>query len=108
MLARRRSCLASGWYNAPSSSIPSAVLIVTNSSDIACLRCALCLAFIDVPENQRLRLQNAARVLAPQESLLQLAERHVRHPLPQPAMHGFDERLLLLRIGLANIFLAQS
>src|SRR5262249_45721934 len=59
-------------------------------------------------EDQGIRPEHPGDVLTPQKRLFELAERHIGHHLPETAVHGLDQSLLLFRIGLLDVLLAQS
>src|SRR6516165_1268446 len=65
------------------------------------------LIFFDIPEDEGIRPEHANNVLAPQKRLLELTERHIGDHLPETAVHGFDQRLLLFQLGFLDILLAQ-
>src|SRR5215813_11270144 len=64
--------------------------------------------FFDIPEDEGICHEHPRDAFAPQKRLLELAERHIGDHFPKTAMHGLDQGLLLFRIGLLDVLLAQS
>src|ERR1700726_4028613 len=86
---------------------PSARPLSSGDIDIACFRYK-CSIFFDVPEDEGIRLEHPRDILAPQKRLLELAEWDIGDHLPETAVHGLDQGLLLFRIGFLDVLLAQS